>query len=227
MAVRIPSALLVLAHCAVVYAFWETTPLRAETKSSKSAKTAPSTADTAKPAKPSGSKPVSSPQLPHLVTNEALPQATQEMREALLAAAETGRIQELRTPIELNELKPSSGASTTVDPIEFWKSQSADSEGRDVLVALASVLGTTPLVATTGKDVENSRIFVWPGFADDDLASLSPAAMAELAALVTEPMAKSMIEHGRYSGWRVAIGADGVWHAFEKLSVAIETERKN
>jgi hypothetical protein len=138
------------------------------------------------------------------------------MREAIQSAAQTGRLDDMRTPIELNELKPETGAAPGTDLLTHWKSISADGTGRDVLAALVAVLETAPSVSQTGKDLENNRIFIWPGFADADLTTLPPVALIELQSLVTAEAAASMIKTGRYDGWRLAIGADGVWHSFQK-----------
>ena len=58
--------------------------------------------------KAGAAKPSQNPSGP--VTNDNLPPAVQEMREAIQSAARTGRIEELRVPIEMNEIKPETDA---------------------------------------------------------------------------------------------------------------------
>jgi hypothetical protein len=67
-----------------------------------------------------------------------------------------------------------------------------------------------------GKDAENTRLFVWPKFADTPFAELTPDDLAVLDR--SEPPAKiaAMKAVGHYTGWRLVIGADGVWHSFRR-----------
>jgi hypothetical protein len=138
------------------------------------------------------------------------------MREAIVSAAQTGRLEELRTALDWNELKPDVATVPVPDPIAYWRSISTDGEGRDILAALLNLFETTPAAIPAGRDLENNRIFVWPGFADRPLASLTPPELVELHRLVAAADAKSMLSTGRYTGWRLAIGADGVWHSFRR-----------
>jgi hypothetical protein len=213
MAIRLRHSVLVMAHVCLVYASGATSAVHGQSNNpSNSPSTPPVSAKKSQPQPSAGSV---TPKAP--VTNETLPSAAQDMREALLTAAHSGRIEDLRTPIEWNEIKPYSGATGPADPIAHWRTQSRDGEGRDVLAALIAILGTTPATTANGKDLENNRIFVWPGFADADLKAISSTSIEELGSLTTEATAKAMIERGRYSGWRIAIGADGVWHSLEKI----------
>lgn len=68
-----------------------------------------------------------------------------------------------------------------------------------------------------GKDVENNRVFVWPGFADKPLAKLTPSEEVELYRLASAGDVAAMKAKGKYAGWRLAIGADGTWHSFRKV----------
>ena len=68
------------------------------------------------------------------------PAAVVEMREAILAAALSGHIEELRVPLDWNEMKPDVAPDTGEDPIAYWKKTSGDGEGREVLAALANML---------------------------------------------------------------------------------------
>jgi hypothetical protein len=198
--------ILVLVLLVLVYVVGSTSHVLAQSKpAAKSPKAQTATSATSSATAAAGS-----------LSNSSLPPATQDMREAIQTAAQSGRLEDLRTPIEMNELKPELGGAAGTDPIAHWKTQSADGEGRDILAALIAVLETTPSVSATGKDVENNRIFVWPSFADTELGLLSPVERGELVKLTTEEIAASMIKAGRYTGWRLAIGADGVWHSFLK-----------
>jgi hypothetical protein len=58
---------------------------------------------------------------------------------------------------------------------------------------------------------------VWPYFAEVPLAGLTPAQDVELMRLLGAATALNLRATGRYSWWRIAIGADGVWHSFRKM----------
>ena len=159
---------------------------------------------------------------------EGLPVQVIEMREAILAAVRSGVLEELRTPIEMNEIKPSidggagaagqpgaaGGTAAPVrDPIALLRSLSADGEGRDILAAIGAALEAGYTVAPLGRDLENNRIYVWPYFAEAGIGTLTPAQEAELAKLVTpEAAAQMRARGGRYTHWRLGIAADGTWH---------------
>jgi hypothetical protein len=150
------------------------------------------------------------------VNNDTLPLAVQDMREAILSAARTGRIEELRTPIEMNELRPETGAPMGGDIPAYWRSLSADGQGLEVMAAMVTLLDTMPATSPLGADIENNRLFVWPGFSTRPLSGLSPAEEIELLRLAPAE-ATAMKSAGRYTGWRLAVGADGTWHSFQKM----------
>lgn len=145
-----------------------------------------------------------------------LPAPVAEMREAILAAVRSGNIEELRHAFELNELKPELGPEPVGDPVAYWKKISGDGEGREILAVLAELLDAGYVTLPLGRDLENNRIYVWPYFAEVPLAKLTPAQQVELLRLVPPAAAKEMMGAGKYTYWRLAIGADGTWHSFRK-----------
>jgi hypothetical protein len=145
-----------------------------------------------------------------------LPAPVAEMREAILAAVRQGKIEELRHAYELNELKPELGPEPVGDPVAHWKKISGDGEGLEVLAALGEILDAGYVAVPFGRDLENNRIYVWPYFAEVPLQKLTPAQQVELLRLVPPAVAKEMLQTGRYTYWRLAIGADGTWHHFRK-----------
>ncbi len=147
---------------------------------------------------------------------DQLPAAVAEMRDGILAAVKSGRIEDLQVPIAWNELPPSFAAEPTPDPIAYWKKQSGDGEGREILAILAGILDAGYAVLPIGKDVENNRLYVWPRFAELPLDKLSAEDEVQVYRLVTPAMLKTMREKKRWTGWRLAIGADGTWHSFSK-----------
>jgi hypothetical protein len=146
---------------------------------------------------------------------DGLPPPVEDMREAILSAVRSGRIEDLRHAWELNELKPDLGVAAS-DPIAHWKQISGDGEGREILAALAQILDAGYLVLPVGADIENNRLYVWPYFAEVPLDRLTPAQEVELLRLVSPAALKDMRSAGRYTHWRIVIGADGTWHTFRK-----------
>jgi hypothetical protein len=145
-----------------------------------------------------------------------LPAAVEEMRDGILAAVKSGRIEDLQVPIAWNELPPAFAKEATPNPIDYFKKQSGDGEGREILAIMASVLAAGFATVPTGKDVENNRLFVWPRFAELPLDKLSPEDEVELYRLVTPAMVKLMREQKKWTWYRLVIGADGTWHSFSK-----------
>jgi hypothetical protein len=147
---------------------------------------------------------------------EELPGPVREMRDILLAAVQSGRIEELRHAYDINDLKPDLGAASVGDPVAYWKKASGDGEGREILAALSLVMEAGYVVLPLGRDIENNRLYIWPYFSEIPLAGLTPAQEVELLRLVPPAAAKAMRDKGRYTHWRLAIGADGAWHTFRK-----------
>jgi hypothetical protein len=147
---------------------------------------------------------------------EKLPAPVQDMREAILTAVKSGRIEDLRHAFELNELKPDLGPQAVADPVAHWRQLSGDGQGWELLAALGEVLEAGYVALPLGRDPENNRIYVWPYFAEVPLDKLTPTQEVELLRLVPAAAAKEMKSTGRYTYWRVVIGADGTWHAFRK-----------
>lgn len=145
-----------------------------------------------------------------------LPAPVAEMRDALLTAVRSGDIEDLRIPLDWNEMKPAITDYPVEDPIAYWRKASADGQGREILAALGEVLDAGYTVLPLGKDVENNRLYVWPAIAEKNLDALSAAEEVELYRLVRPAEVAIMRAQKRWSWYRLVIGADGTWHAFQK-----------
>lgn len=145
-----------------------------------------------------------------------MPAPVEEMRQAILAAALSGNVEDLRVPLEWNELKPEVAAAAGDDPIAYWKKASGDGNGRDILAVLADIMPMRPAELPLGKDLENNIIYVWPYLAEAKLDALTPAQEVDLLRLVSPAEAKTMREKKKWTWWRLTIGADGTWHSFKK-----------
>jgi len=150
-------------------------------------------------------------------TNEKpLPGPVEEMRHAILAAAQSGRIEDLTVPLDWNELRPDIAATPVDDPIAYWKRTSGDGQGREILAVLANILQMPPAELPLGKDLENNIIYVWPYLAESELDKLTPSQEVDLLRLVSPEEARTMRDKKKWSWWRLTIGADGTWHSFRK-----------
>jgi hypothetical protein len=140
----------------------------------------------------------------------ALPEPVQRMLRQIIEAAESGDIERMRPVLESNELKPMVSASTVDDPIAYWKKASADGMGRDVLAAMLNVLASGYVHVGKGND----EMYVWPYFAETNLALLTPPQEVELYRMMSPSIAVSMQQSGKYSYYRLGISPSGVWHYF-------------
>lgn len=146
----------------------------------------------------------------------SLPAPVNDMRDAILNAIELGDINEMRVAIEWNELRPDLGFDNSEDPIRHWKTISTDGDGHEILAILANLLRDAPAQVPLGQDFENNAVFVWPYVAELPLKALSPAQTVKLYQIVPSAVAKSITQSGKWSWYRIAIGADGTWHTFSK-----------
>ena len=96
----------------------------------------------------------------------ALPNPVKRMLQQIADAAQSGDIEKMRPVFESNELKPMVTTAYVDDPIAFWRKASADGTGRDVLAAMLNVMTSGFVRKGQGKE----EIFVWPYFAETDLA---------------------------------------------------------
>ncbi|MEZ5853739.1 MAG: hypothetical protein R3D67_02940 [Hyphomicrobiaceae bacterium] len=145
-----------------------------------------------------------------------LPQPAADMREAILEAVRTGKLEDLRIAIELNEIRPAIGESDHGDALEGLKALAKQNPDTDLLVVLGKLLNSRWIAVPLGPDPENNRVYVWPRFAETGLKDLDARGKEELKRIVPEPELKSMLERGVYDFWRVGIGADGTWHFLRK-----------
>ena len=142
-----------------------------------------------------------------------LPAEVQRMRQGILQAAMSGDIEELRLPIDMNELHPIFAKDRTPDPIAYLKSVSADGNGREMLAILFSLLTTGYAIKNAGT---KNEMIVWPYHAAIPLSGLTPSQEVEIYRFLPPARVKEMAAAGKYSFYSVGIGRDGVWHYFSR-----------
>ncbi|MDO9383420.1 MAG: hypothetical protein Q7T86_11210 [Hyphomicrobiaceae bacterium] len=147
-----------------------------------------------------------------------LPPAAEDMRQAIETAIHSGDIAELKVAYDLGELKADIADQPVTDPVAYWKAQSSDGEGREILAILANLFAVGAADVARGRDAENNSVYVWPYLAEVPLDKLSPAQKVDLLRLMPPAEAKAMLEKKTWTWWRLTIGADGLWHAFKKGS---------
>lgn len=145
---------------------------------------------------------------------EALPPPVLDMREAILAAVRSGRIEDLRVAVELNEMKPVIADGPVGDPIAHWRQVSVDGEGRDILVILGQILEAGYVTLPLGRDLENNKVYVWPYFVAVPPDQWTPTQEAELQRIVPASSIEAMKRAGAYNFYKLGIAADGTWHFF-------------
>jgi hypothetical protein len=140
----------------------------------------------------------------------ALPDPVQRMLTEIVFAAETGDMEAMRPVLESREFKPMVAAEFVADAVAYWKERSVDGSGRDVLAAMLNVLASGFVLTGEGRDA----MYVWPYFAEIDLASLTPAQEVEFYRAVPPELASAMKKSGKYGYYRLGISPKGVWHYF-------------
>lgn len=138
------------------------------------------------------------------------------MRDAILEAVRSGRLSDLQTAIELNEIKPEIAGGTSGDQIAALRTLSVDGSGQDVLASLGKILDAPWVAVPIGRDPENNLVYIWPAFAATGTKSLTSEAAAALALIVGSEAADAMRASGLYTHWQIGIAADGTWHYLRK-----------
>ena len=149
--------------------------------------------------------------------NASLPPQVAELRELILSAVRSGNIEDLRTAIDRDGVRPDFGLPASDDAIAALKTASSESTGHETLAALAEILEMPPAALPLGKDIENNLIYVWPYLAERPINALSAPETVDLDRLVPAAKVREMHEKKRWTWWRLAIGADGSCIMFKKM----------
>ncbi len=159
---------------------------------------------------------VSAPRADEAGDPAKLPPHVADLRDVILTAAHSGKIEELKAAFDVSGSVPDFGIANMSDPIKALKDVSEDHQGRDILAALIQALDMPPVTLPLGTDIENNLIYVWPYLAERPIDKLTPPEEVDLYRLVTPAKAAEMREKKRWLWWRLVIAADGTWTAFKK-----------
>ena len=141
-----------------------------------------------------------------------LPDEIRDTLQGIVVAAQSGNIDNMLPVLQENELPPMLSTTAVSDPIAFWKKESADGKGTDILAAMVNVFSLAFMRKGEGKNV----MYIWPYFAEMDLTKLTPAQEVDFYRVVPPPLGAEMKKSGKYTYYRAGIGSDGVWHYFMK-----------
>jgi hypothetical protein len=134
-----------------------------------------------------------------------LPEAVEETRAALLAAAEDGDYEALRELIPADGFEYTFGGPVPGGAVAYWQELERTTEARP-LATLADVL-RQPYVLSRG-------IYVWPwAYTVESRSDLTPYERALLAPLGPLDTLFPAPDSG-YFGWRTGIEPDGTWSFF-------------
>jgi len=149
---------------------------------------------------------------PEIITDVArLPPPVARMRAQILAAARSGRLEELVAVMRANHTMPIFSLDDDEDPTIFWRSNFPESGGIEVLATLIEILEAGFVHVDEGTPQE---MYLWPYFARVPIKSLSPEQKVQLLRLVTGSDYKDMLASGSYTFYRLGIGSDGAWRFF-------------
>jgi hypothetical protein len=149
---------------------------------------------------------------PEIITDlSLLPEPVARMRARILAAARSGRLDQVAALMNTTPLKPVFSFKDDKDPTIYWRSNFPESGGVEVLATLISILETGFVHVDEGTPQE---VYVWPYFARVPLKGLSSEQKVELFRLVTGSDYRGMVDFGAYNFYRLGIGSDGAWHFF-------------
>ncbi|MFV0295659.1 MAG: hypothetical protein ACK5JT_06020 [Hyphomicrobiaceae bacterium] len=148
--------------------------------------------------------------------NAGLPRPVVAMYDAIMEAVNSGKIEDLRIAVEMNEIQPLIGERMGGDAMDTFRKLGKKLGDQHFLTIIGNILKSRWIALPLGADHENNRIYVWPRFAETGLARLSKSDLQDFEAIVPAEKRKPMLASGRYDGFRVGIGADGTWHFFAR-----------
>lgn len=142
---------------------------------------------------------------------DQLPPPVRRMHQALLRAARSGQIDNMREVLQMNELMPLIDGHFIHDPVKRWKEGSIDKTGREILALLTQLLELPPIKKTT----KNGASYVWPYFAGVPLDKLTAPEIVRLYGLSDAAKIASILKNNSYVLGVITLGADGTWHSFD------------
>lgn len=145
--------------------------------------------------------------LPEVFYDDAvLPEAVLKTRNALLLAARSGDIEQLRPILQASEVKTLVSFGDETDPIAYWKSSSFDGSGRDILAEMIKIFSSGFVYIHPGTP---DALYVWPYHFVYPLDKLTAEQEVELYLLIPPQYRDDMEAAGGYIGFRAGIDPNG------------------
>lgn len=145
--------------------------------------------------------------LPEVFYDDAvLPEAVLKTRNALLQAARSGDIEQLRPILQASEVKTVVSFGDETDPIAYWKSSSFDGSGRDILAEMIKIFSSGFVYIHPGRP---DALYVWPYHFVYPLDKLTAEQEVELYLLIPPEYRDDMEAAGGYIGFRAGIDPNG------------------
>lgn len=142
---------------------------------------------------------------------EELPPAVAKFYDALMKAARTGEVENLRPLFGPRASWPQLGFDDFDDPITFLMDSSNDGYARETLAILLEIMQSDYAVLYEGTPQE---LYVWPYFAEVDLEKLTSPELVQMYKLVAYQDLEEMLMFGAYFFFRLGIDKDGNWQYF-------------
>jgi hypothetical protein len=134
----------------------------------------------------------------------ALPQAVEQTRDAIVAAAHARDYEALEALLDPTTFSYSFGESG--DPIGYWRRLEEEGE--------VPILGDILPVVLSMHHAELDDLYVWPAAHAKDPSTWTEEDLADLRLLYTNEDIRGFEQAGGYLGYRVGIQEDGAWIFF-------------
>ena len=139
-------------------------------------------------------------------SGEALPDAVLKTRNALLLAARSGDLEQLRPILDAAPNKPIVSFGGDEDAIAYWKGASIDGTGRDILAEMIKVFSSGFVHINKGTP---EALYIWPYHFVYPLDKLNAEQEVELYLLIPAQHREDMEAAGGYIGFRAGIDTNG------------------
>ncbi|WP_052715605.1 hypothetical protein [Devosia chinhatensis] len=141
----------------------------------------------------------------------ALPEPVRAKRQALIDAARSGDIEELRALVEAQASPPNVSFGNPEDAVDYLKDASEDDDGRQILGLLIDLFDQPYAFYPDSGGQTN---YIWPYLAELPPDSLTPEQQVDAYRLLDSAQIEELKQFGAWYYWRTVINEAGDWSAF-------------